>query len=153
MFLRVHAATFPALWDTAIRDQVLTRNRLTAWGNYMTAWHKKKFYMHSLMLGFSPVLLQAFFAMLGFAPNLISCISFYNIFLCLFHRRSDLEHAAGMSCSQARGLDNKNYLTWLLWLACLAGSRAGCRKTTRCWLMWRLETRKILHRLPWLLDP
>ena len=63
--------------------------------------------MHSLMLGFSPVLLQAFSAMLGFAPNLISCISFYNIFLCLFHRRSDLEHAAGMSCSQARGLDTK----------------------------------------------
>ena len=40
-------------------------------------------------------------------PNLISCISFYNIFLCLFHRRSDLEHAAGMFCSQARGLDTK----------------------------------------------
>ena len=40
-------------------------------------------------------------------PILISCISFYNIFLCLFHRRSDLEHAAGMSCSQTRGLDTK----------------------------------------------
>ena len=75
--------------------------------------------MHSLMLGFSPVLLQVFSTMLGFTLNMISCISFYNIFLCLFHRRSDLEHAAGMSCSQARGLDNKNYSTWLLWLACL----------------------------------
>ena len=42
MFLRVHAATFPALWATAIRDQVLTRNRLTARGNYMTARHEKK---------------------------------------------------------------------------------------------------------------
>ena len=43
MFLRVHAATFPALWATAIRDQVLTRNRLTARGNYMTARHEKSF--------------------------------------------------------------------------------------------------------------
>ena len=82
------------------------------------------------MLGFSLVLLKAFSAMQGFTPNMISCISFYNIFLCLFHRRSDLEHAAGMSFSQARGLDNKNYSTWLLWLACLAGSGARCRKTT-----------------------
>ena len=63
--------------------------------------------MHSLMLGFSPILLQAFSSMLGIAPNLISCISVYNIFLCLFHRRSDLDRAAGMSCSQARGLDTK----------------------------------------------
>ena len=100
------------------------------------------------MLGFSPVLLHAFSSMLGFAPNLISCISFYNIFLCLFHRRSDLEHAAGMSFSQAQGLDNKNYSTWLSWLAWLAGSGAGRRKTTRCWLMWRPEARKILHYLP-----
>ena len=132
MFLRVHAATIPALWATTIRDQVLTRNRLTARGNYMTARHEKKFYMHSLMLGFSPVLLQAFSAMQGFTPNLISCISFYNIFLCLFHRRSDLERAAGTSCSQARGLDTKNYSMWLPWLAWLAGSGAGRRKTTRC---------------------
>ena len=36
MFLRVHAAKFPALWATATRDQVLKRNRLTARGNYMT---------------------------------------------------------------------------------------------------------------------
>ena len=49
--------------------------------------------MHSLMLGFSPVLLQAFSAMQGLTPNLISCISFYNIFLCLFHRRLDVELA------------------------------------------------------------
>ena len=63
--------------------------------------------MHSLILGFSPVLLQTFSTMLGFTPNLISCISFYNIFLCLFHRRSDQEHATGTSCSQARGLDTK----------------------------------------------
>ena len=101
MFLRVHAATFPALWATAIRDQVLTRNRLTARGNYMTARHEKKFYMHSLMLGFSPVLLQAFSAMQGFTPNLISCISFYNIFLCLLHRRSDQEHSAGRATRPA----------------------------------------------------
>ena len=40
-------------------------------------------------------------------PNLISCISFYNILLYLFHRQSDLEHTIGMSCSQARGLDTK----------------------------------------------
>ena len=38
---------------------------------------------------------------------MISCISFYNIFLCLFHRRSDLEHVAGMSCSQAGGWTTK----------------------------------------------
>ena len=55
------------------------------------------------MLGFSLILLQAFFAMQGFTPNMISCISFYNIFLCLLHRRLDLEHAASTSCSQARG--------------------------------------------------
>ena len=55
MFLRMHAAKFPTLWATAIRDQVLTRNRLTA--RDMTARHEKKFYMHSLMLGFSPILL------------------------------------------------------------------------------------------------
>ena len=36
------------------------------------------------MLGFSPLLLQAFSSMLGFAPNLISCISFYNIFYVYF---------------------------------------------------------------------
>ena len=113
------------------------------------------------MLGFSPALLQVFSTMLGFTLNMISCISFYNIFLCLFHMRSDLEHAAGMSCSQARGLDNKNYSTWLLWLACLAGSGAGCLKTTRCWLMWRPEARKfftachdfwILYSKSWNLD-
>ena len=132
MFLRVYAATFPMLWAMAIRDQVLTRNRLTARGNYMTARHETKFSMHFLMLGFSPVLLQAFSAMQGFTPNLISCISFYNIFLCLFHRRSDLERAAGTSCSQARGLDTKNYSMWLPWLAWLAGSGAGRCKTTRC---------------------
>jgi len=40
--------------------------------------------MHSLMLGFSLVLLQAFSAMQGFTPNLISCISFYNIYLFYF---------------------------------------------------------------------
>ena len=39
---------------------------------------------------------------------MISCISFYNIFLCLFHRRLDLDRAAGTSCSQARGLDTKS---------------------------------------------
>ena len=37
MFLRVHVATFPTLWATATRDQVLKRNRLTARGNYMIA--------------------------------------------------------------------------------------------------------------------
>ena len=42
MFLRVHAAKFLVLWATAIRDQVLTRNRLTARGNYMTARYEKK---------------------------------------------------------------------------------------------------------------
>ena len=117
--------------------------------------------MYSLVLGFSPVLLQAFSTMLGYSQLDIMYI-IYNIFLCLFHRRSDLEHAAGMSCSQARGLDNKNYSTWLLWLACLAGSRAGRRKTTRCWLMWRLEAKKkfdtvchdfrILNSKSWNLD-
>ena len=121
MFLHVHAATFPALWATAIRDQVLTRNRLTARGNCMTARHEKKFYMQFLMLGFSPILLQAFSAMQGFTPNLISCISFYNIFLCLFRRRSDLERAAGTSCSQARGLDTK---TTRRGFHCLPGSQA-----------------------------
>ena len=33
--------------------------------------------------------------MLGFAPNSISCISFYNIFLCFSYRILDLKHAAG----------------------------------------------------------
>ena len=77
--------------------------------------------MHSLMLGFSPVLLQAFSAIQGFTPNLISCISFYNIFLCLFHRRLDLERASGTSCSQARGLDTK---TTRRVFHCLPGSQA-----------------------------
>ena len=81
MFLRVYAATFPALWATAIRDQVLTRNRLTARGNYMTARHEKKFYMHSLMLGFSPVLLQAFSTMLGYSQHDIMYIILQHIFM------------------------------------------------------------------------
>ena len=62
------------------------------------------------MQGFSPILLRAFSAMQGFTPNMISCISFYNIFLCLFHRRSDLEHVAGMSCSQTRGAGQQKLL-------------------------------------------
>ena len=52
---------------------------------------------------------------------MISCISFYNIFLCLFHRRSDLGHVAGMSYSQARGLDTK---TTRGGFHCLPGSQA-----------------------------
>ena len=105
------------------------------------------------MLGFSPVLLQVFSTMLGFTLNMISCISFYNIFLCLFHMRSDLEHAAGMSCSQARGLDNKNYSTWLLWLACLC--RLGGWMPQNYSMLTHVKTggKKILHCVPRLLDP
>ena len=35
------------------------------------------------------------FTMLGLAPDSISCISFYNIFLCFSYRRLDLKHATG----------------------------------------------------------
>ena len=68
---------------------------------------QKVFNINFLMLGFSPVLLQAFSTMLGFTPNLISCISFYNIFLCLFHRRLDLEHAAGRPALRLGGWTTK----------------------------------------------
>jgi len=79
MFLRVHAAKFPALWATATRDQVLTRNKLIA--RDMTARHKKKFYIHSLMLRFSPVLLHAFSTMLGYSQLDIMYIILQHIFM------------------------------------------------------------------------
>ena len=41
---------------------------------------------------------------------MISCISFYNIFLCLFHRRLDLEHAAGRPALRLGGWTTKT--TW-----------------------------------------
>ena len=131
MFLRVHAATFPALWATAIRDQVLTRNRLTARGNYMTARHEKMFYMHSLMLGFSPVLLHAFSTMLGYSQLDIMYIILQYIFMFVSQ-----EIGPGACCwhvlLSGSGAGHQNYSTWLPWLAWLAGSGAGRRKTTRC---------------------
>ena len=74
-------------------------------------------------------------------PNLISCISFYNIFLCLFHRRSDLERAGCTSCSQARGLDAAKLLD--------ADSCEGHRQEkfyTACHDFW------ILYSKSWNLD-
>ena len=87
------------------------------------------------MLGFSPFLLQAFSlmfsSMLGFAPELISCISFYNIFfnICFTRDRTRsmlLERLA----LRLGGWAPKNDSTWLLWLAQLVSSGARHRKTT-----------------------
>ena len=132
MFLRVHAAKFPALWATATRDQVLTRNKLIA--RDMTARHEKKFYMHSLMLGFSPVLLHAFSTMLGYSQLDIMYIILKHIFMFVSQ-----EIGPGACCFHVllsgSGAGHQNYSMWLPWLAWLAGSGAGRRKTTRCRLM------------------
>ena len=94
------AVMLPSLWTMAVGNQM---HWLTTREKYMPSKSKaqKVFNINFLMLGFSPVLLQAFSTMLGFTPNLISCISFYNIFLCLLHRRSDLEHSAGRATRPA----------------------------------------------------
>ena len=179
MFLRVHAATSLCY---GLRLSRIRCVNVIGWLLGEITWPSKSktqkiFYMHSWMLGFSLDLFHAF-CNVGIRTRLDIMYIVLQHILCLSYRRLDLSMLLGKVCSRelprlaisssaqttrrisrsisnsrAWGLDTKNYSMWLPWLAWLAGSGAGSCKNNRCWLMWRLETRKILHRVPWLLDP
>ena len=155
MFLRVHAATFPALWATAIRDQVLTRNRLTARGNYMASLEHdtKKFYMHSLMLELSPVLLRAFSTVLGYSQLDIMYIILQHIFMFVSQ-----EIGLGACCCHILLSSSRPEHQKLLDVTSLArlARKLGGWMPQNYSMLTHVKTggkKKILHCLPLLLDP
>jgi hypothetical protein len=77
MLLRVHAAKLPTLWSTAIRDQLLKRNRLTARGNYMAQQEQDATFLHRINFGVFILLLSTTRYLRIMLHNI--CIVFFQI--------------------------------------------------------------------------